>query len=231
MVRLVVARRVLAILGLVVFVIAGFASTVSAQDGDPVDTTPPAPTTTAVPPDGPPIGKLTIPKIELDTNVYSGITNPSMSNGVGHYPNTAQPGQIGNVGIAGHRSVDSAPFARLPEIVAGDQITITMTDETVFTYTVTEVVTLPVDDPTILATTTGKLLTLTAAEGDGTQQFVVRAAIPGSEGLTEPLSETAAVVEGPAPTSEDKPGSTGMYVFGMLAVVGFAGTVLSFARR
>ena len=54
--------------------------------------------------------------------VVSGVTLDDLRAGPGHYPDTAAPGEEGNVGIAGHRTTYGAPFWSLEELTAGDTI-------------------------------------------------------------------------------------------------------------
>ena len=54
--------------------------------------------------------------------VVSGVTLDDLRAGPGHYPDTAAPGEDGNVGIAGHRTTYGAPFWSLEELTAGDTI-------------------------------------------------------------------------------------------------------------
>lgn len=53
--------------------------------------------------------------------------------GLGHYPDTAMPGAVGNFAIAGHRGSHGAPFADLPSLRVGDAVVIEM-QEGWFTY-------------------------------------------------------------------------------------------------
>ena len=59
-----------------------------------------------------------------------------LSLGPGHYLGTAQPGQAGNVAIAGHRTTHGAPFNRLAELAPGDPIYLTTTTGHRLTYIV-----------------------------------------------------------------------------------------------
>ena len=54
--------------------------------------------------------------------VVSGVSLDDLRAGPGHYPETAAPGEEGNVGIAGHRTTYGAPFWSLDELTAGDTI-------------------------------------------------------------------------------------------------------------
>ncbi len=87
---------------------------------DPV-TAPPM----AAPPEGDPLGIISIPRIDLDKVVVEGVSKADLKKGPGHYPSTPLPGQPGNSAIAGHRTTYGAPFNRLDELVPGDEITVT----------------------------------------------------------------------------------------------------------
>ena len=69
--------------------------------------------------------------------VLSGTSLDILSKGVGHYPSTAQAGQIGNFAIAGHRVTHGQPFSRLLELNAGDQIVVE-TRDAIYTYVLDE---------------------------------------------------------------------------------------------
>jgi LPXTG-site transpeptidase (sortase) family protein len=56
-----------------------------------------------VPSEGSIIGRLTIPRLNLSAMVREGDRESTLSLALGHVPNTALPGERGNVGIAGHR--------------------------------------------------------------------------------------------------------------------------------
>ncbi len=53
--------------------------------------------------------------------------------GLGHYPDTAMPGQVGNFAIAGHRGSHGAPFADLPSLHIGDAVVVE-TEQGWYTY-------------------------------------------------------------------------------------------------
>lgn len=54
--------------------------------------------------------------------VVSGVTDQHLTLGPGHYPSTPDPGQPGNVGVAGHRTTYGAPFHDLGDIAEGAHI-------------------------------------------------------------------------------------------------------------
>jgi LPXTG-site transpeptidase (sortase) family protein len=88
------------------------------------------------PPEGTVMGQLQIPKIGLTEYVVSGTNTNDLNLGPGHYLHTAQPGQAGNVAIAGHRTTHGAPFNRLAELAPGDPIYLTTTTGHRLTYVV-----------------------------------------------------------------------------------------------
>jgi sortase A len=79
------------------------------------------------------IGHLSIPRLDLDTDVYQGLSLSTINNGPSHWPGTALPGHLGNVTLAGHRVTHSRPFQHLEQLQTGDVATFT-TDEGTFTY-------------------------------------------------------------------------------------------------
>jgi sortase A len=89
-------------------------------------TTEPAPPSTVPHIDPVPEGEATahirIPAIGLDKIVVEGVALSDLKKGPGHYPESPLPGQEGNAAIAGHRTTYGAPFNRIDELVAGDEI-------------------------------------------------------------------------------------------------------------
>lgn len=58
--------------------------------------------------------------------IASGITRPDILDRgeIGHYPDTAMPGEIGNTAFAAHRWTSGAPFDPIDRLVIGDAIVI-----------------------------------------------------------------------------------------------------------
>jgi sortase A len=54
--------------------------------------------------------------------VVEGTSVADLKRGPGHYPETAEVGGDGNLGIAGHRTTYGEPFGRLDELTEGDTI-------------------------------------------------------------------------------------------------------------
>lgn len=85
------------------------------------------------------IGILSIPKIDLNVTIAEGIENETLKYSVGHFEETAMPGEIGNCSLVGHRSYTYGEyFNRLGEVEIGDTL-IVKTDTDVYTYKVNEI--------------------------------------------------------------------------------------------
>ncbi|WP_052664928.1 class E sortase [Nitriliruptor alkaliphilus] len=54
--------------------------------------------------------------------VVEGTSVADLKRGPGHYPDSAAPGQEGNLAIAGHRTTYGSPFGELAELTDGDTI-------------------------------------------------------------------------------------------------------------
>lgn len=67
--------------------------------------------------------------------VLEGVGLDVLARGVGHYPGTAMPGQVGNFAVAGHRATNGEPFAYLDRMRKGDVIVVE-TRRTWLTYVV-----------------------------------------------------------------------------------------------
>jgi sortase A len=68
--------------------------------------------------------RIKIPAIDVDVVVVEGTTASALRAGAGHYPDTPLPCEVGNVGIAGHRTTYGRPFNHLDLLKVGDQITL-----------------------------------------------------------------------------------------------------------
>lgn len=178
----------------------------AAQGRVPVKT--PTPTSTATPSPGAPtptpsatpkgsasidgIAILHIPRLGKGWEprvVVEGVSPADLREGPGHYPDSAQPGQIGNFSIAGHRATHGNGFFYLNKLRDGDRI-IVETRTQWFTYDVTgservtpdkvEVVAPVPDRPGV--TPTKAMLTLTTCDPwwDSTHRLVIHAALAGT---------------------------------------------------
>ena len=81
------------------------------------------------------IGRIRIPRIDLDAVVVQGTDSTTLQKGPGHYPGRGIPGQGATVGVAGHRTTYLAPFRNIDEVEDGDELIVEMPYGT-FTYAV-----------------------------------------------------------------------------------------------
>ncbi len=70
------------------------------------------------------VAVIKIPKIGVDRVVVEGVSVADLKKGPGHFPDTAMPGQLGNMVVSGHRTTYGAPFNRLDELEIGDEIVV-----------------------------------------------------------------------------------------------------------
>jgi len=123
-----------------------------------------------------PLAVLRIPKIRLEVPVLSGTDERTLDRAVGHIEDTAQPGTVGNAGIAGHRD---GFFRGLKDLAAGDAIELeTLQGKDV--YRVERIWIVDPDDVSVLDPTSAPALTLVTCYpfyfiGSAPQRFIVRA--------------------------------------------------------
>jgi len=140
--------------------------------------------------DGSPVTRILIPKLNVDTVVVQGTSDEALAAGAGHYPETPLPGDVGNVAIAGHRTMNGHPFGDLDKLAPGDQV-ILKTPFATYTYQLVQAfdghanpwVTAPEDWSIISVATQSHLLTLTTCnpKGQKTQRLVARAEMVSSQ--------------------------------------------------
>ncbi len=56
--------------------------------------------------------------------VLEGVGTDVLQDGVGHYPDSADPGRVGNFAVAGHRVTYGKPFFKVADLRAGDPIVV-----------------------------------------------------------------------------------------------------------
>lgn len=122
------------------------------------------------------IGEMEVPRLGLKIIVEQGDSGRILRRAVGHIPETALPGQSGNVALAGHR--DSF-FRPLRDIRSGDVITL-KTRNAEFQYQVESTAVVPPSDVSVLQASSGRTLTLITCfpfyyVGAAPNRFVVRA--------------------------------------------------------
>lgn len=147
------------------------------------------------------IGRLSIPRIGLDTAVFSG-REELMNNGPLHWYASALPGRPGNAVFSGHRTTHTHPFRMLHLLSSGDKVSYTMPGG-VFTYLVYRVFVVKLDDYSILEHGDESITTLFACHppGDNQHWIVAQARLVGTRS-PEPSAKSS-----PKPTTAPTPPS------------------------
>jgi sortase A len=133
-------------------------------------------TPVALPARGALIGRLSVPRLNLSAMVREGIDRKTLKLAIGHIPETALPGQAGNVGVAGHRDTF---FRGLKDLKTGDEIQIsTLSGD--FRYLVESLVIVEPDNAGPLAPSSENVLTMVTCYpfyyvGAAPKRFVVKA--------------------------------------------------------
>jgi len=125
-----------------------------------------------------PLALLRIPKIRLEVPVYNDTDDLTLNRGVGRILGTAQIGEGGNLGIAGHRD---GFFRGLKDLALGDKIELVRMDK-VDTYAVEKIQVVNPEDVSVLNATQVPSLTLVTCfpfyfVGSAPQRFIVHASI------------------------------------------------------
>lgn len=132
------------------------------------------------------VGRIEIPRIGVTAIVREGDDDATLAKAVGHIPGTAQPGEGGNMALAGHRDTF---FRALRDIRRQDVVRI-VTATRSYEYTVDSTEVVRPEATRVLAPTGSAVLTLVTCYpftyvGHAPNRFIVRAS------LVEPRSVTA----------------------------------------
>ncbi|WP_084039040.1 class E sortase [Demequina sp. NBRC 110053] len=125
--------------------------------------------------------------------------------GIGHYTDTALPGEIGNFAISGHRTTYGKPFADVSELEAGDSL-IFQTEDAWFVYhvesweivqpTQVEVIAPTPNEPGVAPTERSITMTTCHPKFSAAQRWVVHGSFdywaPVGHGVPEELLEVPA---------------------------------------
>lgn len=122
------------------------------------------------------LGELQIPRIGVHAVILQGDSQAILDRAVGHLPQTALPGEIGNVALAGHRD---RLFRPLRGIRVGD-IILFKTSNGVYQYQVQSAFVVPGTQISVLQPTETRELTLITCYpfnyiGHAPDRFIVRA--------------------------------------------------------
>ena len=124
----------------------------------------------------PPLGRLEIPALDLAVMVLDGTDEVTLNRAVGRIPGTAQPGELGNLGIAGHRD---GWFRALRKLTPGDEIVLRTLDGR-YRYQVEEIEIVEPTETSVLAPSKDARLTLVTCYpfywmGNAPQRYIVKA--------------------------------------------------------
>jgi sortase A len=122
-------------------------------------------------------GQIEIPAIGLHEVIREGVDLSVIDQGVAHWSGTADAGAAGNMVLAGHRTIHTAPFRDLDKLEPGDEIHVSRVDGVVATYRVVETLIVSPEDMWIVDPTAVPTLTMFAChpKHSARQRIVVRA--------------------------------------------------------
>ena len=83
-----------------------------------------------------PVGRLTVPGLDISRIVLAGASGSSLAFGPGHLFGTALPGQSGNIVIAGHRD---SHFRFLRDLKHGERLVLQSADHKLLEYRVNSI--------------------------------------------------------------------------------------------
>lgn len=126
--------------------------------------------------DGDILGEIQVPRLHIDAIVVQGDSNADLRHAAGHLPESALPGERGNIVLAGHRDTFFRP---LRNIRRGDEITFKAASGS-FQYRVESTEVVAPSDVRVLATSTGHNLTFITCfpfyfVGPAPNRFIVHA--------------------------------------------------------
>jgi sortase A len=167
---------------------------------------------------GAPVAVLEIPKLRAQQVVLEGASPGETTSGPGHIPGTSGPGQPGNSAVAGRYSGYGAPFARLGELVRGDQLVVATTQGR-SVYTVTGAATRDLDEDRDYGRSQDDRLTLVTSAswwpGSASRATVVTAVLAGKPFRPTPQN-------GRADAQDGRTGDSGAWAQLVLSFGGFA---------
>lgn len=138
------------------------------------------------------IAIIAIPKVNKRVYAVAGVDANDLKQGLGHYPRTPLPGQLGNSAFAGHRTTFGAPLFDIDKLSIGDEIVVDTITNQRYVYLVSS-------SPRVVAATAGSVvettdrtvatLTLTSCHPkySAKERIVVVATLdPSRSGIVEP---------------------------------------------
>ena len=120
------------------------------------------------------IGILKIPKININVAIGEGINENILRYAIGHFSESAMPGQKGNLCLAGHRNFTYAEYFKdLDKLKEGDKIII-QTKNNEYTYIVTKSFIVDPEKVEVLNPTKDATITLVTCTIGAKQRLIVK---------------------------------------------------------
>lgn len=120
-----------------------------------------------------PIAIMEIPRIKLKQAIVTGIDDNTLQYFLGHFPDSAMPGEVGNFAVAGHRVSDyTDAFINLYKVKAGDEVIINTRDKK-YTYEIDDNFIVDPSDVEVLEKSDYEKITLITCTVGAKQRVVV----------------------------------------------------------
>ena len=120
-----------------------------------------------------PIAIMEIPRIKLKQAIVTGIDDNTLQYFLGHFPDSAMPGEVGNFAVAGHRVSDyTDAFINLYKVNAGDEVIINTRDKK-YTYEIDDNFIVDPSDVEVLEKSDYEKITLITCTVGAKQRVVV----------------------------------------------------------
>ena len=121
-----------------------------------------------------PIALIEIPSINFSQAVVEGVSNEAIKYYIGHFEDSAMPGEVGNFAVAAHNtSRYSDAFKNLHKLVSGDEVILESKDKK-FIYEVKENFIVNPEQVEVLDDTDTATITLITCTIGGKQRVVVK---------------------------------------------------------
>ena len=130
-----------------------------------------------------PIALIEIPSINLSQGLVEGISDDVLQYYLGHFENSAKPGENGNFAIAGHRVSDySEAFVNLYKVEIGDKINVKANKKN-YVYEITENYIVSPDRVDVLDNTEDATITLVTCTVGAKERVIVKGKLVETEDL------------------------------------------------
>ncbi len=131
-----------------------------------------------------PIAMIEIPSIKLSQALVEGISDDVLKYFLGHFTDSAAPGEKGNFAVAGHRVSDyTDAFINLYKVKAGDKV-IVKTHDKKYTYVVEDNFIVEPEDVQVLDDTKEATMTLVTCTVGAKQRVIVNGKLISEESLS-----------------------------------------------